>query len=157
MEQITVEPLHSHPHLIEICALWNLEEFGSSTRRSLADTISILKEIAVPGSCEEALVAHCGDKPAGFALLIDCDLKSHAHLKPWLASLYVDPPFRRKGAGRMLVASIEQIAKDRGDSEIFLYTPTPAYYRPLGWRFFEAIEKDGQSFEIMSKRLNSET
>ncbi|WP_282605832.1 GNAT family N-acetyltransferase [Pelagibius sp. Alg239-R121] len=153
MERIEIQPLERHPHLIELCARWNFDEWGGSTGWSFEEIVSGLKKIVEPGSGELAFIAHYGGKPAGFALLIDCDLNSHAHLKPWLASLLVDQAFRDKGIGRALVARVEQAAQQRGDSELFLFTTTPEYYRPLGWQFFEDLEKGGAAFEIMSKKL----
>ncbi len=153
MPHIEIRPLASCPGHIELRARWNYEEWGSATGWSLEETRAGLKEVIEPGSGEEAYIAFHHEQAVGFALLIDCDLKSHAHLKPWLASLYVDQTARRKGIGKALVAQIEETARQRGDSELFLFTATPAYYRPLGWRFFERFEKDGQSFEIMSKAL----
>lgn len=153
MERLEIHPLETYPELIETCARWNFEEWGRASGWSLAETLAGLRRITEPDSGEEARIALFSDEPAGFVLLVDCDLSSHAHLKPWLASLYVAPAFRNRGIGRRLVASVEEIARDRGDNEVFLYTPTPAYYRPLGWRCFETLEPDGRSFEIMSKQL----
>ncbi len=157
MERIEIHPLEAYPEHLETCARWNFEEWGRANARSLDGISEGLRKIVEPESGEEARVALIDGQVAGFVLLIDCDLSSHAHLKPWLASLYVAPAHRNKAVGHALVASIEEVARERGDSEIFLYTPIPAYYRPLGWRFFEALEKDGQSFEIMSKQFDLKT
>lgn len=153
MERPEIHPLENYPQYLETCARWNFEEWGRSNGWSLEGISEGLRKIMVPDSGEEARIALFGNDLAGFVLLIDCDLSSHAHLKPWLASLFVAPAFRNHGVGRALVASVEKTARDRGDREVFLYTPTPAYYRPMGWRCFEELELDGRSFEIMSKQL----
>lgn len=152
MASIQIQPLSSFPELVGLCARWNLEAFGETTGWTLKEVIAGLQKIIAPGSMAMAFIAHHDGEPAGFVLLIDCDLESHSHLKPWLASLIVAKEFRRKGIGSALVAAVETAARHRGDEQLFLFTTTPDYYRPLGWQFFEPLEKRGTSFEIMSKR-----
>ncbi|TQV83292.1 GNAT family N-acetyltransferase [Denitrobaculum tricleocarpae] len=153
MSSIEIQPLASYPELVEICAAWNLNEFGASEDWGLEELTGALRGIIEKDSGELALIAHCDGLPAGFVLLIECDLESHSHLKPWLASLVVARPFQRRGIGRALVAAIEAAAARRGDKELFLYSSIPDYYRPLGWHFLEELEKEDRRFEIMSKRL----
>ncbi len=153
MSSIEIQPLASYPELVEICAAWNLNEFGASEDCGLEELTSALRGIIEKDSGELALIAHYDNTPAGFALLIDCDLESHSHLKPWLASLVVARAFRGKGIGRALVAAVELAAAKRGDERLFLYSSTPDYYRPLGWQFFEDLKKEDRRFEIMSKTL----
>ncbi|MCP5781392.1 GNAT family N-acetyltransferase, partial [Klebsiella pneumoniae] len=73
-------------------------------------------ELLAPGSRQKAFVALVSGFPSGLVLLIDNDLDSHAHLTPWLASLYVDPAFRNKGVGKQLIAAAENAARDQGHS-----------------------------------------
>ncbi len=153
MPALQIQPMASSPELLPLCARWNLEAFGESTGWELDDVIAGFEKIIAQSSGEMGLIAHYYGTPAGFVLLIDCDLKSHSHLKPWLASLVVSEKFRHRGIGSALVAAVEEAAAQRGDRQLFLYTPTPEFYRPLGWRFFEVLEKGGRDFEIMSKQL----
>jgi GNAT superfamily N-acetyltransferase len=39
----------------------------------------------------------------GTFAILECDLNMYAHLSPWLASLYVEPEYRRQGIGKLLV------------------------------------------------------
>jgi len=42
------------------------------------------------------------------------DMLTHPHLRPSLANLYVDPPFRRRGIGGALVRAAEGAARAAG-------------------------------------------
>ena len=86
-------------------------------------------------------------------LLIDNDLDSHAHLTPWLASLYVDPAFRNKGIGKQLIAAAENAARDQGHSELYLYTDKPDYYRAAGWQHHEALAGENDGMAILNRAL----
>lgn len=62
-------------------------------------------------------VAHEGDEILGTALL---DLDSDADLTPELRNMWVYPEARRRGAGRALSQWIEDQARSRGFTEVFL-------------------------------------
>ncbi|WP_417427925.1 GNAT family N-acetyltransferase [Kiloniella sp.] len=54
-----------------------------------------------------------------------------------MAALYVAPAHRRKGVARKLVAFVEEVARDREEKQLFLYTLTPEIYRAMGWKVIE--------------------
>jgi len=153
MDNIDVQLLESRRHLTEKCARWNHGEWGRSIGRSLADTVAGFQAI-LDSDRETALVAFVNGTPAGMVLLIDCDLESHAHLKPWLAGLFVHPDFRGKGAARALVAAVELMVGQRGDPSLYLYTAIPDYYRSLGWSTHEVLARADMHFEVMAKELD---
>jgi predicted N-acetyltransferase YhbS len=80
-----------------------------------------------------SLVAFVDTLPIGIASLIECDLPSHSHLKPWLASLFVATPYQRRGIGYQLMQQIESIATKIGYQQLYLYTWTAEkYYHQRG-------------------------
>lgn len=150
---VTIEHLGDHPKLVERCARWNHGAWGQGTGASLGEVAGALRRIAFQSPSEEAFVALDGGEPAGMCLLIECDLPSHAQLRPWLASLFVAPQFRRRGIGRRLVGAVEAAARGRGEPAVYLYTSLPAYYRPLGWCAFDGFEKGASRYSVMAKQL----
>ncbi len=150
---ITVEPLENRPELVPVCARWNFHEWGHADGRSMEQTIDAFMELLAPGSRQKAFVALVSGFPSGLVLLIDNDLDSHAHLTPWLASLYVDPAFRNKGIGKQLIAAAENAARDQGHSELYLYTDKPDYYRAAGWQHHEALAGENDGMAILNRAL----
>ena len=106
-----------------------------------------------PSSRQKAFVGFASGLPVGLVLLIDNDLETHIHLKPWLASLYVMPEMRGNGVGKALVQMAENAARNRGHTELYLYTSESDYYRPLGWQEFEVLTGDDAGLVIMARRL----
>lgn len=87
-----------------------------------------------------ALVARAGDEFVGTVSLIENDLDARPELRPWVAALWVEPGWRRRGIGGRLVAAAARRAFDGGAVAVHLCaTPqnTP-FYRARGWRTIEA-------------------
>lgn len=87
-------------------------------------------------------VAFDGDEPLGSAIIE----WEGAHLSPELRNMYVFPEARRQGAGKALTQWIEDQARRRGYSEVFLAVDpnnekaVPLYisleYHPIGEHIF---------------------
>ncbi len=92
-----------------------------------------------------ALVAFADDTlPVGSVSLVTCDLPSHSHLEPWLASLFVATPYQSRGIGYKLVQQIDLIATRMGYQQLYLFTWTAErYYRKLGWTVIDRTQPEG--------------
>jgi GNAT superfamily N-acetyltransferase len=150
---ILVEPLEHHPELVPLCARWNFLEWGQSTGHTMEAIVDAFLGFLEPSSRQKAFVAFLSGLPAGLVLLIDRDLDSHAHLKPWLASLYVVPEMRNEGVGRHLVRAAESAARNQGHTELYLYTSEVDYYRRLGWQEFETLTGKDAGLVILAREL----
>jgi GNAT superfamily N-acetyltransferase len=88
--------------------------------------------------------------PIGTASLVHEDLESRQDLTPWLASVYVDPPFRGQGHARSLVRAIEATARARGVGRFWLYTQDAAgLYAKLGWIAAGTEQSGGHPVTLM--------
>ena len=101
------------------------------------------------------LVALVNDQCVGTVSLFENDLKNQKALTPWLASLYVDVPYRSKGIAKKLIEQVKEIAKEMGFEVLYLRTEhTAGYYRDLGWTYHEkTIDEKGQETEIFKIEL----
>ena len=73
---------------------------------------------------------------------------------PWLALVYTTTENRNKGYGALLCEKIEDVAKDLGLKEIFLFTHTAeSLYTRLGWTPFERLAIKDRNIVVMKKEL----
>jgi GNAT superfamily N-acetyltransferase len=76
-------------------------------------------------------------------------------LSPWLASVYVAPPYRRRGIGAALVRRVVQEASNQRIPVVYLYTTSKEnenFYTKLGWSVCERVEFLGKLRVIMEIR-----
>lgn len=101
-----------------------------------------------------ALVAVNSYGVIGTVSLSMYDTDARLDLGPWLAGLYVECRWRRRGIGTRLVENMEQKASEMGFGEIFLYTSkSEAFYSRLGWHVLERAEYCGNPVTLMGKNI----
>jgi GNAT superfamily N-acetyltransferase len=101
-----------------------------------------------------ALIALSDRRPAGTACVNLDDMLTRPGLSPWLANLYVDPAFRRRGIGSALVRAAEDAVRAAGHPRLHLYTPNQErLYAALGWRVVERDVYDGEDVAVMVREL----
>ncbi len=85
----------------------------------------------------EVLIAEADGVPAGFALYFHNYSTFLARRGIWLEDLFVDPEYRGKGIGRMLLARLAAIAVERGCGRLEWWVldwneSAAGFYRSLG-------------------------
>ena len=152
MKGLEVVPIARTPDVIPVVAGWIWDEFWSHgngyAQRDLVRLLSLATEDAIP----MCWVAWSGSKPAGCVNLIENDDEQRPHLRPWLAALYVHPPYRRQGIGRSLVETVLEALVRLGEPDVFLGTDIPDFYRNLGATICES--QSGSSIQIMRFDVN---
>ena len=84
------------------------------------------------------------------------NLRSHHHLTPWLASLFVPIEHRKKGIGSSLVQDAEERASLLGFKNLYLFTPDQAnWYVKLGWSILEPAMMNHIPVLVLSKSIRS--
>lgn len=69
------------------------------------------------------------------------DLTIRPDIYPWLANVYIDEKFRKKGYGRKLINNIITTAKENIEfAEIFLFTEHTDLYEKFGWTFVQELD-----------------
>jgi len=152
---MTIVNLTSLPEHLPTLAAWHQAEWaelnpGQSLQQRIGKMQVYLHGDAVPVTY---LYLHDGEL-AGSAALIACDMDTRPELTPWLASVFVAPPFRNQGIGSQLVRHVMQQAKGAGFERLYLFTPDRAdFYRRLEWRVLQQELYRGHEVSVMQADL----
>ena len=152
-----VLPLRERPGCIEQLAGWHFAQWGLTNPASTIERrIERLRGHLLPGRVPQTFVAVDGERLLGSASLVSADLASREDLSPWLASVYVDAPFRNRGIGSALVTRVAQEARSLGFPNLYLFTPDrAAFYAGLGWQAVELADWHGTQVTVMELPLQS--
>jgi GNAT superfamily N-acetyltransferase len=138
---------------LAICARWRADTF-SVLEASFEQELKSLERFASDQAHGVALVARLGDEPIGTCLLVESEIEPNHDVSPWLAGLFVVPEHRRRGAGAVLVHAIEDQARQRGVSRLYLYTTAAAgFYTRLGWALLDRTNWKGFDTAWMARDL----
>lgn len=58
--------------------------------------------------------------PMGTSAIVEFDMDDHKHLSPWLASVFIDPKFRKRGIGKQMVQHVMNTSKQAGHETLYL-------------------------------------
>jgi GNAT superfamily N-acetyltransferase len=138
---------------LAICARWRANAF-SVLQASFEQELRSLELFASDRSHGVALMAKADGKPIGTCLLAESEIEPNHDVSPWLAGLFVVPEHRRKGAGTVLVRAIEDQARQRGFSRLYLYTTDAVgFYARLGWLSPDRTNWKGLDTALMVRDL----
>lgn len=74
--------------------------------------------------------------------------------KNWLALVYTKPDNRGKGLGALICSHIQDLSKDLGLKEIYLFTHAAEnLYKRLDWQQLERLALGGKDIVVMKKEL----
>ena len=150
--------LGDHQELIPVLAEWIYREWAYLyPGATLRDFEGFLRERVNKNKLPLTLVAIEAGEPIGTVSLKAFDMETRNDLTPWLTSLYVTAPWRKKGLGSDLVTAIERKAVTLGIGRLFLFTADVAlaerFYPRLGWRVKETTTYHSSPVIVMEKVL----
>ena len=143
--QPRIEPLTERPEWLPLVAAWIYEQWWTDSDETPDSLGAKLRAHLTPDCLPLTLVASLEHHPVGTVTLLEHDVGTELwpHLSPWLAALYVVPPFRRRGVGTALVKAAEARATTLGAGVLYLLTSDrEAFYARLGWQIADRV--DGQ-------------
>ena len=144
-------PLKKRVKFIPTLAGWHYGQWAYlNPESSVEHRISSLKDELHADGIPVTYVAVSKDTLLGSASLVPHDMHTRMDLSPWLASVFVAPEHRNRGVGSALIDHVAKEAGKLGYQTIYLFTPDrEAFYKRLGWTFFERTEYRGHPVPIM--------
>lgn len=139
------------PGHIPRIAAWHHTEWGYLNPGGTVETrIERMKRYLSGAKIPAMYIAVDGNELLGTAALVESDMDSHPELSPWLASVFVNPDYRKRGIGAALVKKVMEQARAQGISPLYLFTPDQApFYTALGWQFVAQESYRGGNATLM--------
>ena len=154
---LRIEHLADHLGAIPTLASLHHTEWATVTpNSSMADREAGFRARAQRGALPTAFVALLDANVVGFACLVECDIDSHRHLTPWLASVLVASEHRRQGIGSALCERTAEEARALlRFPTVYLFTfDRRSFYARLGWSVLENTRCAGAPGTIMVRTLD---
>jgi GNAT superfamily N-acetyltransferase len=137
--------LADYPHLVAEVGLMRWREWGRAPERTdPAFWVSVTGDEAGRISLPVSWVAVDADGQAvGAVGLGKFDIEERRDRSPWVLGMIVHPDQRRRGIGRLLLATLGDWAKSRGTMQVWVATGGSAvsFYNDCGWDTVESFSR----------------
>lgn len=147
--------LFNYPQYIETVSKWIYDEFvvKSGSTMTLEKVNQYFSNTSIK-NFPITLIAVIDNKCVGTVSLFENDLDTQDVLHPWLASIFVEPTFRKLGIAEKLTNKLLSIAGNLDYEKLYLRTEhTSEYYRARNWSSLgKAFDGKGQETEIFFKQ-----
>ena len=134
-----ISNLQNSPLLKPIVAIRIWETWWEPEGTKLQVISDFIESIPTTQSIPFGLVAHENGNYVGSVLGIVCDLELRPALTPWVAALWVDPVFRKKGvASALMKAALTEIfALGHSNAYLCATAEKRGFYQRFGWQLIE--------------------
>lgn len=128
------------PRDIELMTDWMYSWWGRAENYSREAVKSCLEHSLNTTRLPQTFGLYVGGRLAGMYQFTNSDLFPRPDIYPWLANVFVDPQFRGRGYGRLLLSSVKRNAAEAGLCELYLFTAHSGLYEKFGWEFVGPVE-----------------
>ncbi|WP_434362610.1 GNAT family N-acetyltransferase [Parasalinivibrio latis] len=149
--------LTEQPDVIPVIAKWHFDEWGHLyPGETLADFVQGLHQCLDDSLVPVTWLLVDEQNVVGTASLVEQDMETNIELGPWLANVYLIPAIRGQGIGSWLIREVMSLAKQRGISELVLFTEGQSwFYETLGWQVLKTETYHGETVSVMGVNLAS--
>ena len=150
-----IDFLVNHPQHLPLLAEWQHAMWGHlDPTATLAGRIARLTSHVGRPAIPTTMIAFDGETLFGATSIVENDLRTHPHLSPFIASVYVGEPYRGRGIASALVQRMMKEAAGMGVAKLYLITPDQqALYGRLGWERVAEVPYRGETVTLMTADL----
>lgn len=165
MSDLFLVPLSENPNLGSRPLEWSLELWGQGNPWFSADdwrafyqrgAVTENKHWNLSGTEQEYIfIALAKGEVVGAIALVDFDdVEEFRAKKPWVAAFVVDPARRGEGIGSLILAALEEKAREFAIAELYLWTEDKHdFYAKRGYQLFAHRDYPEISIDVMHKKL----
>ena len=150
-----IDFLVNHPQHLPLLAEWQHAMWGHlDPTATLAGRIARLASHVGRPAIPTTIIAFDGEVLFGATSIVENDLRTHPHLSPFIASVYVAAPYRGRGIASALVQRMMAEAQGMAIAKLYLITPDQqALYGRLGWERLAEVPYRGEEVTLMAADL----
>jgi GNAT superfamily N-acetyltransferase len=149
--------LADHPHLVAEVGLMRWREWGRAPEPTDPSFwVSVTGDEAGRISLPVSWVAVDADGQAvGAVGLGTFDIEERRDRSPWVLGMIVHPERRRRGIGRLLLATLSDWASSRGTLQVWVATGGAAvrFYNGCGWDTVETFSRGSEDTTVLTRHL----
>lgn len=150
MDKISIKKIVSPTkEVLDITTKWMYEWWGVEDKYKYDDVYTYMKNSFNKERLPQTFIMSLGDKIIGMYQITYRDLFTRPDIYPWIANVYIDKEYRKKGYGQLLIDSIKKQAKDNTSfNTLFIYTSHSDLYEKSGWQYIETIDKENKLYKL---------
>lgn len=135
--------------ILNIITNWMYNWWGKTQNYSFEKVKCFMKYSMQKDRLPQTYGLFIDDNIIGIYQFLYEDLSVRPDIYPWLANVYIDEKYRKKGYGRKLLENVRRTAKESIKfDEIFLYTTHIGLYEKFGWTYISDIDTFNEETRI---------
>jgi len=150
MDKIIINKIVSPTkEILDITTKWMYEWWGVEDKYKYDDVYTYMKNSFNKERLPQTFIMCLGDKIIGMYQITYRDLFIRPDIYPWVANIYIEKEYRKKGYGKILIDSIKKQVKDNTSfNTLFLYTSHDNLYERYGWQYIETIDNKNKLYKL---------
>ncbi len=135
--------------ILDITTKWMYEWWGIEDNYKYNDVYTYMKNSFNKEKLPQTFIMYLDDKIIGMYQITYRDLFTRPDIYPWVANIYIEKEYRKKGYGKILIDSIRKQAKENTSFDtLFLYTSHDNLYEKCGWQYVETIDNKNKLYKL---------
>ena len=139
--------------ILDLTTNWMFNWWGIEDKYSYNDVYTYMTNSFNDDKLPQTYLMFLDNRIIGMYQFTYRDLFIRPDVYPWVANIYIDKQYRKKGYGRLLIESIKEQAINNTDfNKLFLYSSHNNLYEKFGWKCIESINNsENKLYELELK------